>query len=210
MTRGRGGRERRESRRHRDRPPKVRHIDEARRSRKHRLGWLETMALVIVSTIFIGLFATSFSATPAAQRLRQQNGPATLNGLNSRDRSIVVDSQPAISGEDKFACSDPIIVDGDTLRCGRLRIRLASIDAPEMPGHCRAGRQCVPGDPYASAANLERLIARTSIVCRQTDTDHYGRIVALCTAGERDLSCEQVRYGFAVERYGRLMCPTAR
>ena len=206
MTRGRGGRERRESRRHRDRPSKVRHIDEARRSRKHRLGWLETMALVIVSTIFIGLFATSFSATPAAQRLRQQNGPATLNGLNSRDRSTIVDSQPAISGEDKFACSDPIIIDGDTLRCGSTRIRLSSIDAPEMPGHCRPGRECTPGDPYASTGNLQSLVSGQTVECRQVDTDHYGRAVARCSVQGQDLSCAQVEGGFAVNRYGFLAC----
>lgn len=30
-------------------------------------------------------------------------------------------------------CSNPQVHDGDSIRCGKERIRLASIDAPEMP-----------------------------------------------------------------------------
>lgn len=47
-----------------------------------------------------------------------------------------------------------IAIDGETLRCGKERIRLLGIDAPETPGHCRRGRKCVEGDPYASKAAL--------------------------------------------------------
>ena len=53
-----------------------------------------------------------------------------------------------------------IAIDGDTLRCGRERIRLLGIAAPEMPGHCRRGRRCVEGDPVASRAALAAAIAR--------------------------------------------------
>ena len=31
-------------------------------------------------------------------------------------------------------CATPLIHDGDTLRCGREKIRIANIDAPELPG----------------------------------------------------------------------------
>src|SRR3546814_3997050 len=44
---------------------------------------------------------------------------------------------------------------GDTLRCGRVRIRLLGIAAAEQPGHCRQGRQCAPGDPRAQRARSE-------------------------------------------------------
>lgn len=44
------------------------------------------------------------------------------------------------------------VTDGDTIRCGAERIRLLGIDAPELPGHCRSGRACAPGDPYGSIA----------------------------------------------------------
>ena len=103
-------------------------------------------------------------------------------------------------------CISPTVVDGDTLRCGSTRIRLSAIDAPELPGHCRPGRDCTPGDPYVSASNLRSLVSGQAVECRQVDTDHYGRVVARCSAQGRDLSCTQVEGGFAVKRYGFLIC----
>ncbi len=103
-------------------------------------------------------------------------------------------------------CVSPQVIDGDTLRCGASRIRLSSIDAPELPGHCRPGRECTPGDPYASTGNLQSLVAGQSVQCRQTDTDYYGRAVARCSVQGQDLSCAQVKGGFAVRRYGFLIC----
>lgn len=106
----------------------------------------------------------------------------------------------------QFICSNPQIVDGDTLRCGEKRIRLSGIDAPELPGHCRTGRQCTLGDPYASTANLREIVDGGPLMCQQTDIDRYGRIVALCAVGGVDLSCRQVRDGHAVRRYAPLRC----
>lgn len=105
-----------------------------------------------------------------------------------------------------FTCSAPTVVDGDTLRCGATRIRLQGIDAAETEGHCRPGRECAPGDPVASTDNLRRLAAGRTIECRQTDTDRYGRVVAVCTVEGVDLSCEQVRSGHAIRRYAPLRC----
>lgn len=78
-----------------------------------------------------------------------------------------------------IGCNSPHVLDGGTLRCGSVRIRLTSIDAPELPGHCRPGRKCTPGNPYASTDNLRLLVAGQAVDCRQVDTDHYGRAVAL-------------------------------
>ncbi len=89
--------------------------------------------------------------------------------------------------------------------CGNQRIRLANIDTPEMPGHCAAGRKCVAGDPYAAKAYLSNM-TRGSVQCEKIDTDKYGRTVARCTASGKDISCEMVKSGHAIERYGRLSC----
>jgi endonuclease YncB( thermonuclease family) len=105
-----------------------------------------------------------------------------------------------------FACSSVDVLDGDTFRCGDRRVRLAGIDAPELPGHCREGRECTPGDSHASTASLARLTRWQAIQCRQTDLDAYGRTVARCTAGETDLSCAQLGAGQAVRRYGWIWC----
>lgn len=107
---------------------------------------------------------------------------------------------------DTIGCSNPHVVDGDTLRCGATRIRLHGIDAPETDGHCRVGRECAPGDPVASTENLRSMVAGQMMECRQTDIDRYGRTVALCAVGDRDLSCEQVRSGNAIRRYAPLSC----
>lgn len=111
----------------------------------------------------------------------------------------------ALAG-DTFACEAVSVIDGDTFECGSRTIRMTGIDAPEMPGHCRPGRECTPGDPYASTENLRRLLAAGPVECRETDTDAYGRTVARCTAGGLDLSCKQVEGGFAVRRYATIQC----
>lgn len=106
-----------------------------------------------------------------------------------------------------IACASPVAIDGDTLRCASgEHVRLLSIDAPEMPGHCRRGRRCTPGDPFASQRSLARLIERGRVTCSPAGRDAYGRVLARCQAGGVDLSCAQVAGGFAVVRYGSLSC----
>lgn len=89
-------------------------------------------------------------------------------------------------------------MDGDTLRCGAITVRLSAIDAPELPGHCRKGRTCAPGDPYASRDNLARLVKGRTVYFVKLELDRYGRIVALPTAGHVNLACAQLRGGFAI------------
>jgi len=93
--------------------------------------------------------------------------------------------------------SDCRAVDGDTLRCGRERIRLRGIDAPELPGHCRQGRECAPGDPFASTASLQSVVTPVMRI-RRIEKDRYGRTVALVSGAKGDLSCWQLRQKQAV------------
>lgn len=104
------------------------------------------------------------------------------------------------------ACAPATVIDGDTIDCGGVKVRLLGIDAPEMPGHCRPGRECTPGDPYASTAALRALLAGGEVTCRPTGTDHYGRTLARCSVGGEDLSCAQIEGGHAVQRYSRIWC----
>lgn len=105
----------------------------------------------------------------------------------------------------EFVCHWPTVIDGDTIHCGNTRVRLAGIDAPEMPGHCRSGRDCTPGDPYAARDYL-RSIVGNPMTCRATDKDVYGRVVARCAANGKDLSCAMLAAGHAVRRYGHINC----
>lgn len=92
-----------------------------------------------------------------------------------------------------------IAIDGDTLRCGRERIRLLGIDAPELPGHCRRGRRCVEGDPVASKASLAAMLRGKATIERR-GRDRYGRTLARVRVNGVDLSDYQVRVGAAMAR----------
>lgn len=101
------------------------------------------------------------------------------------------------------AYTEPLVgcraTDGDTLRCGSERIRLLGIDAPEMPGHCRRGRVCAPGDPHASKAALADALAGP-LTIERVGRDHYGRTLALVSGPHGDLSCRQLARGHAIYR----------
>lgn len=109
---------------------------------------------------------------------------------------------------DLIDCAQPNHHDGDALRCGYYgrSMRLYAIDAPEMPGACRPGRWRVPGDPYASRDHLASLTSGRHVTYRVLDHDRYGRAVVQVFADGVDLSCQMVRDGFAIERYGKLRC----
>lgn len=165
------------------------------------VGQVTVMAAIAFA--FVLAFTFALSRTPTLHQRVQSSTPESLQASDAtREREST-----APQSTSTFACSTVLITDGDSLRCDGRRIRLASIDAPEMPGHCRRGRACTPGDPHASKTNLEQLTRSANVRCRQTDVDHYQRIVAFCEAGGVDLSCAQVGGGFAAVRYGELSCP---
>jgi len=125
-----------------------------------------------------------------------------------RGSGEVIVPQTAAQPTELIACPQPNHHDGDALRCGYhgRSMRLYAIDAPEMPGACRPGRWCVPGDPFASRDHLAGLTAGHSVTYRIVASDRYRRPVVQAFADGRDLSCAMVQDGFAVERYGKLRC----
>lgn len=90
------------------------------------------------------------------------------------------------------------VTDGDTIRCGNERIRLLAIDAPEMPGHCARGRNCVEGDPFASSDSLRAAMKDQALTIERVGVDRYGRTLGMVYAGRRNLSCAQIEAGHAV------------
>jgi endonuclease YncB( thermonuclease family) len=89
-----------------------------------------------------------------------------------------------------------IATDGDTIVCGSERIRLTAIDAPEMPGHCRKGRDCVPGDPFASKRAMAGYLTQP-LTIERIGTDRYGRTVADVFSAGQSVSCLQLASGHA-------------
>lgn len=89
------------------------------------------------------------------------------------------------------------LIDGDTLEIGGQAVRLADIDAPETGQRCQDGNRTYRCGEKALEA-LSALIAGQSVTCAGDETDRYGRLIAHCRAGARDLNREMVRLGWAV------------
>ena len=97
-----------------------------------------------------------------------------------------------------ISCPSAYVVDGDTLRCGPVRLRLLGIDAPELPGHCAAYRQCAPGDGFAYKRSLSYALRNGRVTYAIVTTDRFGRYVVEAWAGRANLSCWQLQHGQAV------------
>lgn len=89
------------------------------------------------------------------------------------------------------------VADGDTIELGGQRVRLQGIDAPELHQECRdaAGRNWACG--RRAQSELRKLIGNDAVQCEQRTKDRFGRSVAVCRAGGRDLGEAMVRAGFA-------------
>ncbi len=88
-------------------------------------------------------------------------------------------------------------IDGDTLDMGGVRVRLHGIDAPEFEQRCRSGGRRWPCGQYATQA-LASLIGNETVECEKRDSDSYGRVVAACRAGGRDLGSWMVAEGWVL------------
>lgn len=180
-----------------------------------------TAGLIFVTAMGFAFSAGQFRSQPGSSANEMPAPSAEIKGLlaprpeqdPSGGANIARREKPieAMSSDGtRFECTSATVTDGDTLRCGDLRVRLAGIDAPELPGHCRPGRQCVEGDPFASTSNLESLVSSKPLSCIAVDTDAYGRTVAFCGYGSVDLSCAQLASGNAIERYSPIACEGSR
>lgn len=92
-------------------------------------------------------------------------------------------------------------IDGDTLVVAGIgRVRIWGIDAPESAQECAdaAGAAWACGKE-ATRALGEIIRAGGPVSCTPKDRDRYGRQVATCAAGGRDLGREMVAAGMAVD-----------
>ncbi len=89
------------------------------------------------------------------------------------------------------------LADGDSFALGRERYRLYGIDAPELHQECTDTKGQAWACGTRARSELRRIIATHPVQCRTVTTDRYGRNIAVCHAGGRDLAEEMVRSGFA-------------
>ena len=115
--------------------------------------------------------------------------------LCSIDLSGAAYAQIGDSGAQNITARNCTVTDGDTLRCGSIRIRLLGIDAAELPGHCRRGRKCAPGDPDQHRSALEAA-AQGTLLIEPIKRDRYGRTIAVVSNSRRqNLSCVMLAAG---------------
>lgn len=91
------------------------------------------------------------------------------------------------------------VSDGDTLRSGKLRIRIFGIDAPEAKQMCNDG----DGKPWACGMEAKKALAdlvaaSPALRCDLVDVDRYGRLIMRCYAGKDDIGASMVRTGNAL------------
>lgn len=100
-------------------------------------------------------------------------------------------SEPA-SARAATGCSYLTVHDGDTIRCGAERIRLANIDAPELPDSpkCedrrRAYAWCDYQLGYQSRDALRAFLAKGRVAVSREGTDKYGRTLATISVNGQD------------------------
>lgn len=98
----------------------------------------------------------------------------------------------------------PRIVDGDTLVVQNTRVRLLGIDAPEAKQRCETATGAAWACGMAATATLRALVGQ-GVRCTGSEEDRYGRLIAVCRAGGRDVNAEMVARGaaFAYRKYSR-------
>jgi endonuclease YncB( thermonuclease family) len=93
-----------------------------------------------------------------------------------------------------------VAIDGDSLRASNgVEYRLFGIDAPELHQTCQeaTGKSWLCG--RTAKAKLATIIKRGNVNCEARAKDHFGRIVAICSAeGVADIAEAIVRNGYAI------------
>ena len=125
-----------------------------------------------------------------------------ITRLQIRNKGPTKTEKPAIARPPAPFTGRVWVVDGDTIRVGKHRVRLFGMDAPEMDQ--RGGAK--------AKSNLIRLAGGAEVQVEPLTMDCYGRVVAKVWRGDTDLSERMVRDGFAVatSRWNRDYAPAER
>jgi endonuclease YncB( thermonuclease family) len=89
------------------------------------------------------------------------------------------------------------ILDGDTLVWRGERVRLHGIDAPESDQSCTVNGREYPCGEKATQWLVEK-IGNKEVRCESRGRDRYGRLLAICFAGEKNLNRGLVEAGLAL------------
>ena len=98
------------------------------------------------------------------------------------------------------------VIDGDTIRIDKKKIRLFGIDAPEKKQQCRRSSLSISfltfGKDYPcgqiSADRLRKKINDKLVVCKYSSKDRYKRFIAECFLNKTNINAWMVQTGHAV------------
>ena len=112
-------------------------------------------------------------------------------------------SLPAVAASDSpFSLQGEVSVtrvsDGDSLRSGRLKIRLHGIDAPELRQSCTAATGASWPCGKAARDAMAEIATKAPLRCILMDVDRYGRLIMRCYAGDMDIAEHLVARGLAL------------
>lgn len=129
---------------------------------------------------------------------RHDSGPARLRYADRVTRAAILFVIVLLAGVPDAQAASVRIADGDSFSIGKQRFRLHGVDAPELHQDCKdaAGKWWPCGK--RARDELRRLIGNNAVHCTERTRDRFGRAVAVCTAGGRDLGEEMVRRGWAL------------
>lgn len=90
------------------------------------------------------------------------------------------------------------VIDGDTFDVRGVRIRLHGIDAPEQGQTCTTPEGATWGCGAWVTEAVTKSFDGKATRCEAVDTDRYGRMVARCFVGGRDVARSLVQDGLAM------------
>jgi endonuclease YncB( thermonuclease family) len=110
--------------------------------------------------------------------------------------------QPVAAADQPFAIQGELSVtrvsDGDSLRSGRLKIRLHGIDAPELKQTCTDSTGATWPCGRAARDAVSKITKAAPLRCVLMDVDRYGRLIMRCFAGGTDIAEHLVENGLAL------------
>lgn len=89
-------------------------------------------------------------------------------------------------------CASLAVHDGDSIRCGAERIRIANIDAPELPGSPKCGGKrspyadCDYAKGYRARDALRAFLTTGPVQVERLGFDRYSRTLARVTVNGQD------------------------